>query len=123
MEQKAVDRIFYALRMSGKSQSNLADELQIARSSVSTMLKKEGDLPMKYLEATAKITGFSFDWIRTGVGSEKQAAVKESDQHSSSQKTIEKLEQLVASQQLNIQLLEKEVARLEDELKKKERAK
>ena len=59
-------RILEALRKSRKTQQLLAVELGVSRGAVSDMLKKEGDPPLKYVEATAKITGVSADWILYG---------------------------------------------------------
>lgn len=61
------NRIIEALDKSGKTRQALADKLGLGRGAVSDMLNKEGDIDsLKYIEATAELTGYSFDWIRTG---------------------------------------------------------
>lgn len=60
------DRIDQALRMAGKTRADLAREMNLERGSVSGMLNKEGDPPIRYLEATSKITGRTVRWILTG---------------------------------------------------------
>ncbi|MBA4056648.1 MAG: hypothetical protein C0490_18180 [Marivirga sp.] len=67
-------RIIEALDKSGKTRQALADQLGLGRGAVSDMLNKEGELDsIKYLEATADLTGYSFEWLRTGKGPEKES--------------------------------------------------
>lgn len=71
------ERIIYALEKSKKTRQALADELGIGRGAVSDMLNKEGEFDsIKYLEACEKITGFRFEWLRTGKGPEKHGEEK-----------------------------------------------
>jgi transcriptional regulator with XRE-family HTH domain len=65
-------RIITALELSGKTRQALAEKLGVGRGAVSDMLNKEGEFDsLKYLEATAEITGFSFEWLRTGHGPQR----------------------------------------------------
>lgn len=67
------DRINLALERSGKSQRDLARALNKSSAAVSEMLSKPGEIDsITYVEATSKITGFRFEWIRTGVGYETE---------------------------------------------------
>lgn len=66
-------RIIYALEKSGKTRQSLADRLDLGRAAVSDMLNKEGEFDsLKYIVATAELTGFSFQWLCTGTGPEKE---------------------------------------------------
>jgi transcriptional regulator with XRE-family HTH domain len=73
------NRIDHALEMSGKSRSDLATSLGVSRSSVSDMLNKPGEATMKYIQAAADLTGFSFEWLRTGIGPSKGPASNDSE--------------------------------------------
>lgn len=64
-------RIIEALEKSGKTRHALADMLGLGRGAVSDMLNKDGDPPVKYLQATVQLTGFRFEWLRTGEGEER----------------------------------------------------
>jgi phage repressor protein C with HTH and peptisase S24 domain len=65
------NRIIYALDKSSKTRQALAEKLGVGRGAVSDMLNKEGEFDsLKYLEATAELTGFNFEWLRTGEGRE-----------------------------------------------------
>lgn len=55
-----------ALKKSKVTQQSLAKELNLGRGAVSDMLKKAGDPPLKYVEATAKLTGYSKEWLLNG---------------------------------------------------------
>lgn len=67
--QTIKDRINLALDRSGKSQRDLAREMNKSSAAVSEMLSKPGELDsISYVEAAARITGYSFEWIRTGDG-------------------------------------------------------
>jgi len=69
------ERIKLALDRSGKNISDLARHMGLAQPSVSGVLNREGDLDsLKYLEATADLTGYLFDWLRTGEGPETKRA-------------------------------------------------
>jgi len=64
-------RIIRALEASGKTRQALADKLGLGRAAVSDLLNREGELDsLKYLEATAELTGFNFEWLRSGRGPE-----------------------------------------------------
>ena len=66
------ERIKIALDRSGKSQVDLADLLQVRQGSVSGVLNRETEFDsLKYLEATERLTGYRFEWLRTGKGPEK----------------------------------------------------
>lgn len=73
--QTIKDRINLALERSGQSQRELARVMQKSSAAISEMLTKPAELDsISYIEATAKLTGFSFEWIRTGQGPEKAGA-------------------------------------------------
>lgn len=66
------DRINLALERSGKSQRELARLMDKSSAAVSEMLTKPGDIEsIAYIEATEKLTGYRFEWLRTGKGPEK----------------------------------------------------
>lgn len=66
------DRINLALDKSGKSQRDLARAMDKSSAAVSEMLSKPGELDsISYVEATSKLTGYRFEWLRTGEGPEK----------------------------------------------------
>lgn len=98
--------------------AELARKLGFKPESITDMLKKSGDPPIHYVQAVSQLTGKSVDWILTGseVPGKTSEAIQPSSQHVSE---IEKLEMLVASQKRTIELLDKEVMRLENELKQK----
>jgi hypothetical protein len=120
-------RIIYALDKSRKTRQALADMLKVGRGAVSDMLNKEGEFDsLKYLEATAELTGFSFHWLRTGQGpevdsSEKSNMVNEPEPVYLNKK-VEALENLVETQDKTIKLLEKTVAMLEETIKQQSKA-
>lgn len=65
--QSIKDRIILALEKTGKSQRDLARAMGKASPTVSEMLSKPGDIDsVSYIDAAAKLTGYSFEWIRTG---------------------------------------------------------
>jgi len=70
--QDARNRIIEALEKSNVSRQALADKLGLGRGAVSAKLNAEGEFDsVKYLEAAAELTGYTFDWLRTGKGPEK----------------------------------------------------
>src|SRR5690349_3245649 len=73
-ESTVKSRIDHALRMSNKGRTDLASHMDVSRGAVSDMLNREGDPPIKYIEATASLTGFNFEWLRTGEGHETISA-------------------------------------------------
>lgn len=69
------ERIKLALDRAGKTQQDLADYLNIRKGSVSAVLNRDTEFDsLKYLEATEVLTGYSFDWLRTGNGPQTLAA-------------------------------------------------
>lgn len=70
------ERIGIALERTHKSQRDLAKFMGLSSPTVSAMLSKEEIDSIKYLRAVETLTGFRFEWLRTGDGAEKkQAAV------------------------------------------------
>lgn len=66
------ERIKIALERTGKSQGDLAELLGVRQGSVSGVLNRDSEFDsLKYLEATEKLTGYRFEWLRTGQGPEK----------------------------------------------------
>ncbi len=86
------ERILLALRRSGKNQSDLAKRLDRDRATVSEVLNKPGDIDsVRYLEATAEITGFSFEWLRTGEGAERPDDASTLKNHRDQDRTVQSL--------------------------------
>jgi phage repressor protein C with HTH and peptisase S24 domain len=70
--QTKKDRIILAMERSGKSQRDLAKLLNKSSPTVSEMLSKPGEIDsVSYLEGVAVLTGYSFEWLRTGGGPEQ----------------------------------------------------
>lgn len=65
------ERIVIALERAGKSQRDLAKYMRLSAPTVSSMLSKDEIDSIKYLKAVEALTGFRFEWLRTGIGSEK----------------------------------------------------
>jgi len=65
--QTIKDRIKLALDKSKKSQRDLARELGLASATVSGLLNREGDPPLKYVEAVSRITNVPVDFLLNGV--------------------------------------------------------
>lgn len=65
------ERISIALSRSGNSQRDLAKHMGLSAPTVSTMLAKEEIDSIKYLKAVEELTGYRFEWLRTGFGPEK----------------------------------------------------
>jgi hypothetical protein len=86
----AKERIIEALQRAGKRPVDLARELDLERGTVSEMLKKPGDPPVKYIEAAIKLTGFSYEWITTGMG-EIEDGVIEHDHASMQEPSVDYL--------------------------------
>ena len=73
------ERINLALERAGKSQRDLAKAMGKSSPAVSEMLSKPGELDsLAYIEATATLTGYSFESIRTGNGFSENPNVEES---------------------------------------------
>jgi transcriptional regulator with XRE-family HTH domain len=105
-------RIKKALKEKRVSQETLAEKLGVTQGAVGKQLNKEEDVDsIEFFKAVSELTGFSIDFLLYG------------DTDDISQKStmseVEKLEMLVASQKRTIELLEKEVRRLENEKKHK----
>lgn len=110
------ERIALALERADKSQRDLAKFMRLSSPTVSAMLsKKDGEIDsIKYLKAVEELTGYKFEWLRTGEGPEKEMLIAKLPD----EKTIQKLEDLVASKQKTIDLLEEKIRRMEEDLKK-----
>lgn len=71
---KISERISIALKRSHKSQRELAKHMNVSSSAVNRMLgdgiEKEID-SVKYIQAVEELTGYRFEWLRTGIGSER----------------------------------------------------
>jgi transcriptional regulator with XRE-family HTH domain len=65
-----LERINIALERSDRSQRDLAKLMGLSPSGVNKMLSKDVD-SIKYLKAVEDLTGYSFEWLRTGSGPEK----------------------------------------------------
>jgi transcriptional regulator with XRE-family HTH domain len=64
------ERILIALERSKKSQRDLAKAMGLSSPTVSSMLAKDEIDSIKYLKAVEELTGFRFEWLRTGAGPE-----------------------------------------------------
>lgn len=74
------ERIAIALKRSDKSQTDLAKLMGLAQATVNAMLSKESGLDsIKYLQAVETLTGYCFEWLRTGNGPEKLSDKGSSD--------------------------------------------
>lgn len=65
------DRITIALDRTDKSRRDIAKSMGLAASTVNSMLSKDDIDSIKYLKAVEELTGYRFEWLRTGVGPEK----------------------------------------------------
>jgi transcriptional regulator with XRE-family HTH domain len=65
------ERIALALERSDNSQRDLAKLMGLSSPTVSSMLAKDEIDSMRYLKAVEELTGFRFEWLRTGIGPEK----------------------------------------------------
>jgi transcriptional regulator with XRE-family HTH domain len=66
-----------ALEQSKKSQRELARAMGLSSPTVSSMLAKDEIDSIKYLKAVEELTGFRFEWIRTGSGPERVSGMVE----------------------------------------------
>jgi transcriptional regulator with XRE-family HTH domain len=67
------ERIRAVLKREKVSQERYAQEVGVAQASVSSYLSTPGEVDsIRYLEAAEKLTGYSFEWLRTGHGDEKR---------------------------------------------------
>jgi transcriptional regulator with XRE-family HTH domain len=60
------ERISLALERSDKSQRDLAKFMGLAAPTINSMLSKDEIDSIKYLKAVEDLTGFRFEWLRTG---------------------------------------------------------
>jgi hypothetical protein len=65
------ERISIALERSKKSQRDLAKFMNLAPPTVNSMLSKDEIDSVKYFQAVEDLTGFRFEWLRTGRGPER----------------------------------------------------
>jgi transcriptional regulator with XRE-family HTH domain len=65
------ERIAIALERADKSQRDLAKFMGLSSPTVSSMLSKDDIDSIKYLKAVEELTGYRFEWLRTGFGPEK----------------------------------------------------
>jgi transcriptional regulator with XRE-family HTH domain len=73
------ERISLALERSDKSQRDLAKLMGLSPPTVNSMLSKDEIDSIKYLKAVEELTGFSFEWLRTGKGQEKNGPIDKTD--------------------------------------------
>lgn len=60
-------RIKHAITTMGVSQEALAERLGISQAAVNKQLQKEEEInSIKFLEAVSELSGYSFEWLRTG---------------------------------------------------------
>lgn len=117
------ERIKIALDRSGKSQGDLANALGVRQGSVSAVLSRETDFDsLKYLEATERVTGFRFEWLRTGTGPQREGDTGSDSESTYLTKKVEALESLVKTQDHTIELLRMNVERLEGIIKQQNKA-
>jgi len=115
-------RIIYALEKSNVSRQALADRLGLGRGAVSAKLTRDVEFDsLKYVEAAAELTGFSFHWIRTGQGpereSESNASTVSEPEAIYTNRSVDALEKLVDTQARTIKLLEETILRLEETIR------
>jgi transcriptional regulator with XRE-family HTH domain len=102
-------RIKQALKEKRISQEMLAAKLGVTQGAVGKQLNKSDDVDSsEFIKAVSDLTGYSTEYLLTG---------KTEHDVPNHKSEIEKLEMLVASQKRTIELLEKEVSRLEKEIK------
>lgn len=71
MKTTSKERIRLALDRTGKTLSDLARHLNRSQPSVSERLQGEGEIDsVSFLQGVSDITGYHFDWLRTGEGPE-----------------------------------------------------
>jgi transcriptional regulator with XRE-family HTH domain len=112
------ERIAIALERSRKSQRDLAKAMGLTSPTVSSMLSKDEIDSIKYLKAVEELTGFNFEWIRTGTGPEKPDTVVEEPQSaywqtqfkSSRDELIDELRSRITEMKKYQELLEKKVS-------------
>ena len=67
LEWDVCDRLGKSLRVSGKSNAQLADDLGIHRNTVGNYLSGRTPIDRRTLIAWAVVTGVPFKWLETGV--------------------------------------------------------
>jgi transcriptional regulator with XRE-family HTH domain len=115
----ARERIKIALERANKSQRDLAQFMGLKSPTVSAMLAKDEIDSIKYLKAVEELTGFSFEWLRTGQGPERVEAsankveepglVYYQEKLTSKDELIEELKARIADLKKYQELLEKQI--------------
>jgi hypothetical protein len=106
------ERIKLALSRAGKSQSDLAKWLDRDPGTVSEQLNKPGEMDsIRYLQGTAEITGFSFEWLRTGEGQERQSYLEDLDDP---EKNLKK-KMVAREEEIRLDIKEKQKGELSNE--------
>ena len=59
-------RISIAIKKAKVTQGGLGKAMGTSRAAVSAMLNSPGDPPTRYVETTARLTGYSMDWLLYG---------------------------------------------------------
>jgi len=112
------ERIALALETTDKSQRDLAKFMGLTSPTVSSMLAKEEIDSIKYLRAVEDLTGYRFEWLRTGKGLEKiEIGVPQEqlpisflmDKIKTKDELIEELKGRIGDMKKYIQLLEQQV--------------
>ena len=104
----------------GKSQRDLAKHMGLSSPTVSSMLSKNDIDSVKYIKAVEDLTGYSFEWLRTGKGTEKKGEERKKeeldlfywqDKLKSKDELIEELRGHLADMKKYQELLEKQLKR------------
>lgn len=116
---KIRERILIALERSNKSQRDLAKAMDLSSPTVNAMLSKDEIDSIKYIKAVEDLTGYCFEWIRTGTGPEKIEVEANHDRHNdlsywkdklkTKDELIEELRGRIADMKKYQELLEKEI--------------
>jgi transcriptional regulator with XRE-family HTH domain len=112
------ERITLALERADKSQRDLSKFMGLSSPTVSSMLAKEDIDSMKYLKAVEDLTGYRFEWLRTGSLPEKVDDDQRQDQlpltylkekMATKDELIEELRARIADMRKYTELLEKQL--------------
>lgn len=112
------ERINIALQRANKSQRDLSKFMGLSSPTVSSMLSKDDIDSMKYLKAVEELTGYRFEWLRTGELPEKVDTEFKQDQlplaylkekMATKDELIDELRARIADMKKYIELLEKQV--------------
>lgn len=113
------ERITIALERSNKSQRDLAKLMKLSAPTVSSMLAKDEIDSIKYLKAVEELTGFRFEWLRTGIGAERPGLESDKveepnleywrDKLKTKDELIEELRSRIADMKKYQELLEKQI--------------